>query len=265
VPIVLPVIDVANTGIYRLPARNKDPLAWPTHQPELVDDLPDVPVLPETLLHMELRQHDFSVDLRDLSELVLSDLGATLQILRLASREYGAGEGRPLRIEDCISDLGVEACLRAAARQPARNDARHRPILEFWAHCREVAGLSRALVGSMAGFIRPDEAYLVGLFHALGDLPGILGWESSDHSAGESAAHALRLAERWTLPLCVQEYFAEQLRHGSSVGSSIGAPMSSSMRWTGIVRRAHQMATRSSARCPLTESPALRLEPARHS
>jgi hypothetical protein len=92
------------------------------------DDLPAIPVLPETLLLLDLEAQERSVDLKRVAELVLSDLGATLQILRLAGREHACAEFRPSRIEDCIVDLGVDVCLQALsahtvpqARGPTRD------------------------------------------------------------------------------------------------------------------------------------------------
>ncbi len=149
----------------------------------LVDDLPDVPALPETLLQMELRLHDFSIDLHELSQLILSDVGATLQILRLAARECSSADGRPTRIEDCISHLGHEACLRVAGRRTVLSEARHRGVIEVWAHSREVAQLCRKLAGADHGSIHPEEAYLVGLTHTLGALPAILGWQGPQTAA----------------------------------------------------------------------------------
>ncbi len=64
-------------------------------QLDLVREFPDVPVLSETLLLMELKIRDRAVDLTEISHLVLSDLGAVLQIMRLAGREDGSAESRP--------------------------------------------------------------------------------------------------------------------------------------------------------------------------
>jgi len=84
-------------------------------QPTQVGAAPDpaIPIMQETLLLLDLAVQESSVDLREISQLVLDDLGATLQILRLAGREYANSHDRPLRIEDCISALGVNACMQA--------------------------------------------------------------------------------------------------------------------------------------------------------
>lgn len=92
-----------NASVFGIPASRNSLAQVPQFPLDALDDLPDVPALPETLLQMELRLHEFSIDLHELSQLVLSDLGATLQIMRLAARESSAPDAHPARIEDCIS------------------------------------------------------------------------------------------------------------------------------------------------------------------
>jgi len=211
----------------------------------LVDDLPAVPALSQTLLLMELKLHEFSIDLHEISQLVLGDPGATLQILRLAAHEYGAADGRPVRIEDCISDFGLDACLRAAGQTAPHSNTYQRCIFEAWSHSLQIAQGCKSLAGTTAGWINPDDAWLVGLVHMLGQMPGILGWQWDGGSKGW-AEQGLRLAEHWRLPLCVQEFFAEMLQSRTEA------------RWAGLVRRAHALVPRS-MQCPLCDKPGLQL------
>jgi hypothetical protein len=205
-----------------------------TLQMEPVLDLPAAPVLTETLLYMDLMVHKSCVDLRDLSQVVLADMGATLQILRAAGREHGVSEGRPWRMEDCISNLGLDACREAISTQTVPRDHRQNPIAEFWAHAREVAHYSKALAEEISD-VNPDEAYLAGLLHGIGFLPELLGWKES--GVADGALAGLRLAKRWSLPPCVIEFFSEVQLTGYST------------RWPGIVRKAHQNAKRPSVHC----------------
>ena len=92
--------------------------------------LPAVPVLTETLLLLDLQAHQPSVDLNRFTRLILDDVGACLQILRLAGQEYGDAQG-PMRIEDCISDLGIDRCLEAMSAQVSARDPRFDEILEL--------------------------------------------------------------------------------------------------------------------------------------
>lgn len=207
-------------------------------QVEAVHDLPDTPVLPETLLMLDLLVQEPCVDLRQMSQLVLADMGATLQILRLAGREYGMAEDRPTRIADCISDLGLRACLKAVSAQTIARHGRKNEIVAFWEHSRDVADQSRLVAQSM-GEIDPEEAYLAGLFHGLGSLPALLGWRES--AAVDPALAGLRLAKRWSLPTCVTEFCGEMQLPGFET------------RWSGIVRKAHLRGDRYSGPCLFDE------------
>jgi hypothetical protein len=212
---------------------------------DLVRDLPDVPVLSETLLLMELMVRERTVCLREISQLVLSDLGAALQILRMAGREDSAIEALPTRIEDCISGLGLQACLEAMSQRTIRRSSRHPEIVEAWMHARAVAENCRILAPETSLSINPEDAYLVGLFHAIGALPPVLGWARTTHITGDPDVVGLRMAQAWSLPRCVSEYFAP-LR-----------PISGANRWREIVQRAHEEANAAHAECPLNEQLAL--------
>lgn len=50
---------------------------------EKMDFLNDVPVMSATVLGLQMLLHDPFIDLRKVSALILSDVGATIQILRL--------------------------------------------------------------------------------------------------------------------------------------------------------------------------------------
>lgn len=204
-------------------------------QAEFVQNHPDIPVLPKTLLLLELMVQEPCVDLREISQLVLSDLGATLQIMRQISLEYRNAEDRPTRIEDCISALGLEVCLKAVSAQSISQNGRKYAIAEFWDHCGEIAQLSRMVAEEMLdGY--PEEAYMAGLFHAMGLLPELLGWK--EPSGTDAALIGLRLATGWSLPHSVTEFFRE-----------IHFPGYPAL-WSVIVREAHQRANRSSIDCP---------------
>ncbi len=205
-------------------------------QVELAAHLPDVPVQLETLLLLELEFQEPSVDLRVVSQLVRNDLGATLQILRLVAMEYGNAEGRPTRIEDCIADLGVDACIEAVSARTVARDGRHRIIAEIWAHSREIAQYSKFIAEDIPE-VNPDEAYLVGLFHSIGLLPSALGWEGGETGAKDTAAVGFKLARKWSLPRFVLEYFG-----GTAIAGT-------HMLWSEIVQTAHWRASRPSVPC----------------
>lgn len=199
-----------------------------------VRDLPDVPVMSETLLLMELMVRARSVDLSEVSQLVLGDLGAALQVLRLAGREEACSEGLPRRIEDCISGLGLYACLEAMSRRTIKRSSRSPEMMEIWAHARTVAENCRSLAEETSFSMNLEDAYLVGLFHAIGSLPAVLGWDRTVRLSGNPEVLGQRMAQAWALPRCVAEYFAPV------------RSISGTNRWREIVRQAHHQASCSS-------------------
>jgi HD-like signal output (HDOD) protein len=222
---------VANQTVFDIQIRRDSPTDRQPLRLETSRDNPDIPVMPETLLLLDLLVQESCVDLRQMSELLLADLGATLQILRLAGREYGTTDDRPIRIADCISDLGLRPCLKAVSAQTIGRHEHKSEIAELWAHSREIANRSRLVAQDMPD-IDPEEAYLVGLLHAIGLAPAALGWR--DSGVADEALVGLKLAKRWSLPHCVMEFFSErQLPRYSN-------------RWSTIVQEAHMIATRSS-------------------
>jgi hypothetical protein len=227
---------VAKTGLVEFPAGNAT-TEDRQFSYEIADDLPSVPVLPETLLSMELQLRENSVDLRNFSAAVLGDLGATIQILRLAGQEYGA-EGGPIRIEDCISDFGPSTCLEAAASGTLVRGVAQRADYEIWTHSREIAKSFRSLAEEMPGTINPDQAYIAGLLHAMGALPAVLGWRWHG-IAGNRTLSALKLAEQWLFPGYLKDFFCEALIPGFNP------------HWTEVLSAAHRLANGSWARCPL--------------
>jgi hypothetical protein len=206
-------------------------------QIEHAQNLPGIPVLPETLLRLELEAQERSVDLRSMARVVLSDVGATVQVLRQSGLESGSLDACPTRIEDCISNLGISACMDAVAAEALGRNYRYGVVTEIWAHSREIAHYAR-LVAEDTDRVNPDDAYLVGLLHTIGLLPNALAWTESRRPVNAGLA-ALQMARQWSFPNAVVDYFREVGRDESA------AP------WPEIVHKAHRLASRSSLHCPL--------------
>jgi HD-like signal output (HDOD) protein len=207
-------------------------------QYEIADELPEVPVLPETLLTMEFQLQERSVDLGGFTEVVLGDLGATIQILRLAGREYGSADECPARMADCIADLGLTACFNAAASGTFARGAQQRADFEIWTHSRDIAKYCRMLADEKPASINPDQAYIAGLLHAMGALPHVLGWDW--HAADNNPRlAALKLAEQWRFPRYLQDFFCEGVMPGYNP------------HWSEFLAVAHRITQASWVRCPL--------------
>jgi HD-like signal output (HDOD) protein len=232
---------VLKTGVIEFPTgRCTVAESRPSHH-ESADNLPDLPVLPETLLAMELQLQSSSVELRAFTAAVQSDLGATLQILRMAAREYGTADDRPIRIEDCICDFGPAACFDAVANGVIARGFQRRIVMEIWTHAREIAANAKQLAEAIPWAISPDQAYLAGMLHAIGSLPAALGWGWSEASH-DRALTGLKLAERWAFPGYLRDFFCEMLMPGYDP------------QWSEIMAEAHRLAGRQMDCCAMCDA-----------
>ncbi len=92
------------------------------------DLLDEVPVMSATVLGLEMLLYEPCIDLRMASELILSDVGATIKILRLIGKEYEFAAERPSRMGDCLASLDVEVWFGAIASQTFVCDREHAAI-----------------------------------------------------------------------------------------------------------------------------------------
>jgi hypothetical protein len=192
-------------------------------------DPPHVPVMPETLLLMELSAHQRSIDLQQMTRIVLSDPGATIQIMRLAGQESSIGEERLTRIEDFISALGVQACIEGVSCRIANRSLNRPAIQQAWSHSKQIAERCKCIAEEpIAQAVSPNEAFLAGLLHEIGSFPILFEWESVLGLSGNPELAGLELAKAWQLPQCVCEYFSEPWHPSGTTP------------WYGIVERAHK-------------------------
>jgi hypothetical protein len=201
-------------------------LGQPALAPREANFLDELPVMSSTVLGLDMLLQEPCIDLRLASELVLSDVGATIQILRLIGREYEFDAERPSRMGDCIASLEVGAWFGAISARSFVRDHKHSAVTAVWKHCRLVAQYAQLVAESLDG-VSPEDAYLVGLLHGIGDIPEALGWPNAGR--GGKGAGALFEMEG-TLPLFV-------LSAMRSMNDS-----SSSSNWRFIINTAHELA-----------------------
>ena len=128
-----------------------------------------------TVLGLELLLQEPSIDLRMASELVLSDVGATLQVLQLVGDEYSASGERLYRMDECLASLDVDAWFGKVSARTFVNDPDHMKTVVMWKHCRLIAQYSQ-LVAESLKVVSPEQAYLVGLLHEIEAISDSLGW-----------------------------------------------------------------------------------------
>lgn len=155
--------------------------------------LDEIPVMSATVLGLDIILQEPFIDLRLVSELILSDVGATIQILRLIGREYEFAPDRPRRIGDCIASLDVSAWYAVISARTFPCDRDHVETTALWRHCCVIAQYAQLVAESMEQFA-PEDAYLVGLLHGIGALPTVLSWPSGDQ-AGRTASALLEIED----------------------------------------------------------------------
>jgi HD-like signal output (HDOD) protein len=202
----------------------------------LADALPVIPTMIGTRLQLELLLQETTVDLSAISEVILSDPGATLQILRLIGEEYPTGEDRPTRMEDCLASLNMEHWYDAIC---ASSMSPNSQVLAQWQHARRVAQCARELAMCVDG-MAPEEAYLIGLLCEVGKLPQLLGWNSCGDSVTEQDAFALMLADYWHLPAYLLRAIQDQQAQNRHTHQS-------STRWGEILQMARHVADQAQA------------------
>ena len=190
------------------------------------DLLDEIPVMSATVLGLEILLHEPCIDLRMASELVLSDVGATLQILRLIGSEYELATEHPCRMGDCLASLDAGTWFDAVSARTFACDREHAATSALWNHSRLVAQYAQLVAESLEG-ISPEEAYLVGLLHEIGAIPKVLRWPNDGLDERESAS---LLAMEGSLPLFV-------LSAIQSMDDSC-----SSSTWKIVLTSAHELA-----------------------
>jgi hypothetical protein len=140
--------------------------------------LDEVPVMLATVFGLDMLLQEPNIDLRLVSELVLSDVGATIQTLRLVSREYEIASERPNRMCECIAGLDATLWFETLSTRIFVGDKERSATTAVWKHCRLVAQCARFVAESMDD-ITPDDAYMIGLLHGIGAVPAALGWPES--------------------------------------------------------------------------------------
>ena len=133
------------------------------------------PSPPQILLRLLQMVDDDGTTMAELARLVEQDPGLCTRILT-AANSSALRRGNPLRsIESCLLALGtrlvrsIATCLSVQSLFDERTATRAVDLSAFWTHSLLVAELSRSLAAA-TGYQRPDEAYLAGLLHDVGEL-----------------------------------------------------------------------------------------------
>lgn len=148
-------------------------------------DLPDslahaiesarVPALPQVLLKLLQLTDDDAATMAEMAAVVERDPGLCTRLLT-AANSPGLRRGRELRsVAHCLASLGtrlirsIATCLALQSMFDRRYDAVRPDLTDYWRHSIRVAETARELASACA-YPQPDEAYLGGLLHDIGEL-----------------------------------------------------------------------------------------------
>lgn len=190
--------------------------------PKPAEFLDKLPVMPATVFGLDMLLQEPNIDLQAVSELVLSDVGATIHTLRMVCGEYENAAERPNRMCECIAGLDAGLWFETISTRISVGGREHPATTEIWEHCRSVAQCARFVAESMDG-ISPDDAYMVGLLHEFEAIPAALDWSEGPLDSAASALEA-------TLPPFVRVAL-----------KSANDPSSSSV-WQFVLTAAHRLA-----------------------
>ena len=172
--------------------------------PRHFDGVPPLPVSPAVLLQLDLLLGQRSLDVEAIADVILADVGATLQVFRssaLLKRDSGE---RPTRIEDCIGWIGPRKLRQAIApKGPKRAAHATRPVVTLWQRARLTAEIANTLSRRFAG-MNPASAYLAGLLHEAGRVPAVLAWQVERVDLHDMVGIGRRLAHEWSFPAFVE-------------------------------------------------------------
>jgi HD-like signal output (HDOD) protein len=164
---------------------------------------PGPPAMPDALLQLELALSARIPDLGDITNIIKSDVGLTVQILRVAARRMEEWGERPPSIGEMVIEVGIELLKKLVARTktvPVQcgSAVAISEWARFWLHSRLTALVAEDLAGQSSK-VNSEVAYLAGLLSHLGGISSILGWTATDSEAMLSDS-GWRMAKAWEFP-----------------------------------------------------------------
>ena len=134
-----------------------------------------LPSMPQVLLRLLDLCHKEDVSLNDLAGVVGRDAGMAARVFALASSSVYHGRGRPATLEQCLSLLRMNAIKTIVINESVLQvfnrftSGQGIDLKRFWGHSLRCALIARELARRVDG-VSPEEAYLGGLLHDVGQL-----------------------------------------------------------------------------------------------
>lgn len=162
-----------------------------------------LPAMADSVLLLQVLLSGPAVNLRSVAEVIRSDVGLTIQLLRLAALEQDERHPIEVSITRSVVHAGIDKLLTLVTdiellTSHPKGRTALRECEQFWAHAKLTALMAEELAYKTM-YDDPEEAYIAGLLFHIGELPSILGWEGQYVDA-EPREIARLLAQEWRLP-----------------------------------------------------------------
>lgn len=203
----------------------------------LLDQVRDLPSLPQVLVGISRVASDPKADAGDLAEVILKDQAITIKVLRIAnSAQYALCPQRITTVSRAVVLLGFESVRAIALAVGAYNLLstleRGRKVHEhFWRESVAIGVACQGLAELVGGRV-PEEAFVAGLLHDVGKLvlaahdpersaaihgsglegPALLSAETRAFGVNHAEV-AGELARRWQLPPVLERALEGHHRH----------------------------------------------------
>lgn len=195
----------------------------PTHSEAVKTELSgsSLPPLPHVLVELMRVCQDHDASFQDIAAVIAKDAVISSQLISVANSSYYSRQGSVQTIERALLLLGIDALktmvITASVQQMCSGCQSVSPsyFKSFWRHSLRCGLIARAL-SRLTGFASPEEAYLIGLLHNIGELllavnhsddyPAMLLQSDRDQNEQESVQYQVNhcqlgrgLAEQWGL------------------------------------------------------------------
>ncbi len=139
---------------------------------QFVKELETIPAMPQVALTAQRLLGEADVSLRQVADVIARDPGISARICKLASSPLFAGSAREYTIHQAVLRIGAVETRRLVTTVAAMNVVPELPeplsLLAFWRLGLGTALAARRLAEDLS-FDRPDDAYMAGLMHCMGE------------------------------------------------------------------------------------------------
>ena len=139
-----------------------------------IDQIHRLPVLPQVAMRITERIQSPTATVREISDLIKSDIGLTSTILRLANSSYYSIPGGVSDIAKALQYLGFTTIAQSVLTSSLFGTFKTKglkefPLSQFWVHSFAV-GLLAEISAQNLQFKNPGDSFIAGLMHDVGKL-----------------------------------------------------------------------------------------------